>query len=155
MTKIMVPRHRIPKASVLCPQCRKGARIVSSTSFADGYHRRHICGDNACGHSFYTLTPYDGRGEIKQSPLPFKDRPLSEAEVDTRLQWWLETEATPATPPEVTTIGNADPFIQRLADAMDREETERTTTERYIVTVINALKNKVAQLDQTKEVAND
>ncbi len=154
MTKMMVPRHRIPKVSVLCPKCRHGTRIISATAFSDGYHRRHICHDGTCGHAFYTLAPYDGTS-AKQSPLPFRDRPLSDAEVDTRLQWWTETAGEPITPQPVTPQGNTiDPFVRRLDDALKKEAADRTAADTYMVTVIAALKTKVAQLDQAKEKAD-
>lgn len=145
--KIAVPRHRIPKLSALCPRCQRGTRVVSALAFAAGYHRRHICRDMACDYAFYTLTPYahenGEQGTAQMSPLPFKDRPMTEEEVETRLAWWTEVAWKPA---QVTLGGNPS-FLQRMAHAIAKPEDQRTATDTYIVSVFNALETKVAAMD--------
>lgn len=141
--KIAVPRHRIPKLTAVCPICRTGTRTVMALPFAEGYHRRHICRDTECGHSFYTLAPYNG-GTAKHSPQPFRDRPLTELETDERLGWWTETHAEVM----VTQQGNIDPFLQRIDEALGLKEEDRSPVDTLMVSIFTALKQKVAAMEQ-------
>lgn len=151
MTKpISVPRHRIPRLNALCPKCQDGyGSIIMATPYSEGYHRRHKCSNDACGHAFYTITPYDG-GQARYSLVPFRDRPLTELEEMQRLNWWSEIE-----PGVVTTESNRHEFLQRVAKALDMKEEMRSEVDTYLVAVVTALKQRVEQMDATQNKDED
>lgn len=87
MTDLLVPPSHIPRLYPLCPKCGSAAYTIVAQPFAEGYHRRHRCKDGGCGHQFFTLAPYNGSA-AQMSAYAFKDRPLTDAEISEREQWW-------------------------------------------------------------------
>ena len=131
-----MPRHRIPKLLAICPKCQSPVRTIQGVPFAEGYHRRHYCKASGCGYAFYTIKPYDDR-PAKSSPLPFRDRELTDIEHDERMRWWTEM-----VPSQVTPQGN-DPFMDYLSSALNKAEEHRDSMESYAVRMFTALKQKV------------
>lgn len=153
--KLSVPLSRIPKIHPLCMKCGKGVRTIMSQAYADGYHRRHACRDVLCGYKFYSLTPYNGR-PAQISPLPFQDRPLSEAEESMRMQWWAEeVEHSRVVAPQVTQQGNIKDdarlaTIKRIAMAILKPKEMRTHIDDFLVDMHSAIEEELKTLDKEK-----
>ena len=136
--KMKVPRSRIPKVHAVCPICSNGTKSVLGSPFADGYHRRHVC---KCGYAFYTLAPYNG-AEVQVCGLPFKDRALTEYEVEQRLQWWRDEENR-----EVTTEVIVWELPEAVKQALAKAEEERNETEHRIVHAYYELMSIVNEIE--------
>lgn len=129
-----VPRHRIPKAAPLCPDCESKCTTVMSQAFAEGYHRRHVCTD--CRLGFYTLAAYDNTGYTMQF-LPYKDRALSPWEQQQRLEW--ADEAVSITSEVTATF--ATEFIETINEVFTKQTagTELTAQEAILLDAVNTL----------------
>lgn len=139
MTKLLIPRSLIPKIIAICPVCDSGKVVTKvATPFADGYYRRHQCGD--CGNVFHTLAPYDG-APAQVSATPFKDRDLSDYEAAVRMQQWDEQARVGTVTMEVT-------LISRIQLALAKPEDQRNDVDNYIVGVYHALERKVKTMEQ-------
>lgn len=136
---LSVPPNRIPKIYPTCPECKTMMRTILSTPFADGYHRRHRCRDDACGKSMYTLTSYHD-GTIMVGPTPFKDRPLTEAEYQQREQWWVEEYF--ASTSEVT-----QEVPERMRLALNKAESERNEVDVLLVRACAAITATIQQME--------
>ncbi|QIG66877.1 hypothetical protein EVB41_047 [Rhizobium phage RHph_TM3_14A] len=137
--RMLIPRSRIPKIHAMCPICESGhIGVQTAAPYADGYYRRHKCKE--CGAAFHTLTPYDG-GMPEVSAMPFKDRELSEYEAFQRAQWWKdEARKMDAVTFEVT-------LLTRMTIALDKKDEQRSSIERYIVSMYHALERKVREME--------
>lgn len=92
----------------------------------------------ACQYTFHSLKPYNEL-PAKYSPLPFRDRPLTEIEEWERLEWWKEAEP-------VTMEGN---FLERISVALSKDEGERSAMDRLIVAEFMKLKQHVEAVEGT------
>lgn len=125
--KALVPKSKIPQVNPVCHVCEGPTKPVLSTAHATGYHRRHKCCDPACNTSFYSLADYHSK-EVKYSPVPFKDRALTELEMLERDMWW-EEEANYVITLEVTPWD----LPHRMRQALDKEVSKRDAIDKYIV----------------------
>lgn len=155
MTNLLVPRSRIPKIVAACTVCGGETRSVMSQPFADGYHRRHICRNPVCDYKFYSLTPYDGR-DAQASPLPFHDRPLSEAEVSQRMQWWEEeinksSVAIPVAGGDAPLPLEVTPTIERMVRALAKPKEVRTHIDDFLVDMVDTIEHELWRMDAEDE----
>lgn len=125
--KILVPKSRIPKVHPVCVKCSGPTKAVFGTAFAEGYHRRHVCCDSACGASLYSLASYESP-VVQYMTKPFKDRALTELEMFKRDQWWDE-EANYQVTTEVTPLD----VPARIREALGKEESKRNPIDQYLI----------------------
>jgi hypothetical protein len=141
--KVLVPRTKIPQVNPLCTACGSGTKAAFGTAFAEGYHRRHVC--IACTYGFYTLAPYDG-DSYRISPLPFKDRELTPAELAEREQWWTEfnegNQSSPL-PREVS----APETVHRMLFALQKKPQERTPIDKMLVAGYEVLNGRLKLME--------
>jgi hypothetical protein len=94
----------------------------------------------ACSHAFYTLTPYDGSA-AKASLYPFKDRPLTDAEIDQREAWWAEYTFGEAARIDV------EPF-ERMRLAFLKPEGERDDIDNFLVDMNSQLTQALKEMEE-------
>lgn len=110
-----------------------------SSPYNRGYHRRHKCKDEFCGHAFYSLAPYDG-SEVEISPLPFEDHPISEYEQMKRMELWREVDAQYMVTLEV-------PLYERIKLLTKKDAAKHTEVEAFIMKMYTALQKRVQEME--------
>ena len=138
--KVAVEKALIPRPKIVCVVCEGEVKTVMSSPFNHGYHRRHVCKE--CGHSFYSLAPYD-MSKAQTSGVPFHDDPITEEEEEERWDMWQRIKAQYVTF-EV-------PLWQRIG-ALTIKQGDLTPAEDFALKMYRALEKRVKEMEDASPV---
>jgi hypothetical protein len=145
-----IPRHRIPKAMMVCIDCGSTARSRSSYGIADGYVRYMECTNSDCQCRFWSLTPYPyaqyktnaerltAPNEHKPKTMRYmpSDRALTADELAERSKWAEEADNAAEHSDVYAKLRDYDPHFEALAKAIAKSPDARTDGEAFMVEVI-------------------